>query len=105
MLGLKPTQSRLRGFIDVSEESHRWLKGRVVGFGWVVELSWEDLEKLPHFPKTYLTYVGLWFRKKTLLEYQLGLLITYPDQDVVDHFVVPLIERLEGYVPINLMFT
>lgn len=102
---MKPTQSRLAGLVNISEERNLWLRGTLVAYpDIVVEISFER-EGVP-LPGTLISYFGMWNRgpRGTIFEFQLGKIAKVPSPDAYERHVLPIIERLQDYAPPRIMF-
>ncbi len=99
-----PSRHRLMGIIDVSWEQNLWLKGTLSSNADIaVELSFET-GVLPSIPGTDLTYIGVWHRRtnKVLFELQGNVICEKPTEELLQSFILPLIERVKGYRPLKI---
>lgn len=104
-LALLPSAGKLSGVVRISEERNLWIKGTL----WsdpsvVIEISFEQGEN-KNLPGTNISYMGIWRtgRKGCVFEFQLGFLAHKPAEEDWQGIVLPIVERLQGYRPINVM--
>lgn len=91
------------GYFTITEERGWWIKGRRDP-DLCFELSFEDnvairqakaTHLFPH-PRIFATYIGIWTRKRTVAEFQLGTWVKRPvdpeDNLVLSKLLVPLVD-------------
>ena len=100
----RPSQSRLRGLVHVTEERQGWVRGFMEqDESLVVEISFEQMP-FGFMAGTNVTYLGLWRvgQKGPVFEYQLGTVWGKPSRNDWERFIQPLHDRLKGYRPVRV---
>lgn len=102
-MALLPSLRKLLGLVIVKEEHQLWVRGVMSSNqDAVVELSFES--EPPPIPGTQINYIGIWDTKthKCLFELQGNVILKKPTEELLQSFILPLIERVKGYRPLQV---